>query len=139
MDTLCGIGLPELLLLALLAFVLIGPERSKSVALTAGRWLSRMMRSGWWKEFMQVTAALRDLPTTLVRMAELEETQAELRRTIRDLEQGAEIDFNAAGPTSSARQPAASEDPWGIAAPSARGRTPPPPAPSTPPEDGAAR
>lgn len=129
MDTLCGIGLPELLILALLAFVLIGPERTREVAVTAGRWLGRAMKSPWWKEFTQVTTALRDLPTTLVRMAELEEAQAELRRTLREIERESRVDIDeeiSAG-RSAPRPGVASADPWGIASLAPQTRPPSPP------------
>lgn len=93
MDTLCGIGLPELIILALLGFVVIGPERSREVALSLGRMLGAVMKSEWWGEVNHIAQAIRNLPTTLVRMAELEEslketeremqeTQDELRRTL---------------------------------------------------------
>ncbi len=129
MDTLCGIGLPELLILALLAFVLIGPERTREVAVTVGRWLGRAMKSPWWKEFMQVTTALRDLPTTLVRMAELEEAQAELRRTLREIEREGRIDLDEEISTGRAAPHSAvtSADPWGIASLAPQTHTPPPP------------
>ena len=105
MDTLCGIGLPELIILALLGFVVIGPERSKDVALRAGRFLRSIMKSPWWRDFNQVAQSLRDLPTTLVRMAELEEAQAELSKTVRDIGSEASIDFGT-----ETRQ----SNPWGL-------------------------
>lgn len=108
MDTLCGVGLPELLILALLGFVVIGPERSQELALKLGRLLSKVMRSPWFKEFQQITDALRNLPTTLVRMAELEEAQADIQRTISDIERDVRVDADA-GPSSQAIT-----DPWGI-------------------------
>jgi Sec-independent protein translocase protein TatA len=114
-DTLCGIGLPELIILALLGFVLIGPERSREVALKLGRFLRSMMTSAWWREFNQIRQALRDLPTTLVRMAEIEEVQAELKRTVGDIGQAATIDFSEGGKrTATGKQPERSGNPWGI-------------------------
>lgn len=115
MDTLCGVGLPELIILGLLGFVLIGPERSREVALKLGRFLRGLMTSTWWKEFNQIAQALRDLPTTLVRMAEIEEMQAELKRTVNDIGQATTIDFKEGGlrPAAS-RQPEGSGNPWGI-------------------------
>lgn len=127
MDTLCGIGLPELLILALLAFVLIGPERTREVAITLGRWLGRAMKSPWWREFTQVTTALRDLPTTLVRMAELEEAQAELRRTLREIEREGRVDEGALSGRTAPRPPqTSSTDPWGVASLSPADAPPPP-------------
>jgi len=92
MDTLCGIGLPELLVLALLAFILLGPERTREVALTLGRWLGGAMRSGWWREAQAIANAARDLPGALVRMAELEEAQSDLKRTFAEIERAAHAD-----------------------------------------------
>lgn len=111
MDTLCGIGLPELIIVLLIAFVAIGPERSREAALQLGRLLSRLMRSPWWREFNDVTSALRDLPTTLMRMAELEEAQEDLQRALHDIERETEIDLDGVG-----LKPASpgTADPWGI-------------------------
>jgi Sec-independent protein translocase protein TatA len=116
MDTLCGIGLPELVILALLGFVVIGPERSREVALQVGRWLRTLMQSPWWREFNQITDSIRNLPTTLVRMAELEETQQELQRTLSDIERDARVDINQRPTPASAASPTkeTAEDPWGI-------------------------
>lgn len=113
MDTFCGLGLPELIIIALLGFVLIGPDRTRELALQFGRILRRVMKSPWWREFNQVTDAMRNLPTTLVRMAELEETQAELQRELGDIERQtrAGLDLTADARTTASKQPA---NPWGI-------------------------
>jgi Sec-independent protein translocase protein TatA len=139
MDTLCGIGLPELVILALLGFVVIGPERSREVALQLGRWLRTLMQSEWWREFNQITDSIRNLPTTLVRMAELEETQQELRRTLQDIERDAKVDIDQRPAPTSAASPAEepSEDPWGIQTSQSTGPKQPGsrPAPPTPEAD----
>jgi Sec-independent protein translocase protein TatA len=126
LDTLCGIGLPEIIIIALVGFVLIGPERSQEVALRAGRFLRTLMRSSWWQDFNQVATAIRDLPNTLVRMAELEEAQADLRRTMTEIEDDITID----PPPNMIGRPDAITDPWGIRNASAQTqftpRTPPP-------------
>lgn len=108
MDTLCGVGLPEIIIVALLGFVVIGPDRSRDLALKLGRLLSRVMRSSWFAEFQQITNALRNLPTTLVRMAELEEAQADIQRTISDIERDTRVDVDLDG------EKQGISDPWGI-------------------------
>ncbi|MEJ2148629.1 MAG: hypothetical protein P8Z40_04025 [Chloroflexota bacterium] len=115
MDTICGVGLPELVILALLGFVVIGPERSREVALSAGRFLRKVMTSSWWKDFSSITRSLRDLPNTLVRMAEIEEAQADLERTMRDIEDLTRTDFSLSkdNPTA-AKGEEPITDPWGI-------------------------
>lgn len=96
MDTLCGFGLPEIIIILLLSFVLIGPERTQEVALNTGRLLRKVIRSEWWKEVNEITRAMKDLPTTLVRMAEIEETQKELRDTMREINDITREEFNGA-------------------------------------------
>lgn len=145
MDTFCGLGLPELVIIALIGFVLIGPERSRELALQLGRMLSRVMKSPWWREFNQVTDSLRNLPTTLVRMAELEEAQAEIQRELRDIEEQTRIeDFEGIGrpkPGQAKSSAEESADPWNIrgGGPPAASRTTPPQPPEPPgPEEEAA-
>ncbi len=133
MDTLCGIGLPEIIILVLVSFVFIGPERSRELALTLGRWLRRIMTSTWWREFNDVTNALRDLPNTLVRMSELEDS---LRQMKSDISQATQIDLDLDDPA--APQPASSDaitDPADIRNATARTSFPPE-NPPTPPEAG---
>jgi Sec-independent protein translocase protein TatA len=115
MDTLCGVGLPELVILALLGFVVIGPEHSREVALKLGRFIRKLTTSGSWGEFNQIIAAMRDLPGALVRMAELEETQAELQRTVTEFDRASsQFRFNARGAQTPAAGAAPSNNPWGI-------------------------
>ncbi len=92
MNTLCGIGIPELVLLVLVIFVVLGPERSRQAALELGRFLGKLLRSNWWREISEITQSLRDLPATLIRMAELEDMQSELRETLSDIQKSATLD-----------------------------------------------
>lgn len=131
MDTLCGVGLPELVIVALLGFVVIGPERSRELALKLGRLISKVMRSPWFSEFQQITNALRNLPTTLVRMAELEEAQADIQRTISDIERDTKIEIK---PDESQQ---GVSDPWGIRNAAAGTTFNPEPATSDAPDDSA--
>lgn len=115
----CGLGGPELVILALLLFVVFGPERTREVALAAGRFLGKLMRSEWWTDFTRMVDEIRNLPTTLVRMAELEETQAQLERTVSELK--GELDLDPERDMNS--------DPWGIENAVAQTTRPAPPSP----------
>jgi Sec-independent protein translocase protein TatA len=130
LDTICGIGLPELIILALVGFVVVGPDRSRQLALSLGRFLRTVLKSPWWKEFRQVSTALRDLPTTLVRMAELED---ELKTVRTDLNRATRIDFNRTMgvPENGEGMPGPdpNHDPWGVG-------TQPPPSPPSPSQPG---
>lgn len=127
MDTFCGIGLPELIIIALVGFVLIGPERTRELALQGGRMLRRVMKSPWWREFTQVTDAMRNLPTTLVRMAELEEVQAELQRELRDIDAQTRVNIDMDfGDSRTGKPPAsAATNPWDIPVPEESSAAPP--------------
>jgi Sec-independent protein translocase protein TatA len=109
----CGIGAPELLILALLAFVVVGPERTRQVAVWMGRVLRQVMRSEWWAEFNQMVHALRNMPETLVHLAELEEIQAQLQRSLEDIQE--QIDFSAVSDKPKPAERKVVDDPWGIA------------------------
>lgn len=71
--SLFGIGPLELLFIALLALLLIGPKDISQAARDAGRTLNRMYRSETWRALNRVSRSLRDLPGTLAREAELDE------------------------------------------------------------------
>jgi len=71
--SLFGIGPLELLFVALLALLLIGPKDISRTARSAGRALNRMYRSETWQALNRVSRSLRDLPGTLAREAELDE------------------------------------------------------------------
>jgi len=141
METLCGVGLPEMVIIALVGFVVVGPERSKEVALQAGRFLRKVLSSEWWGEFNQITTAIRDLPNTLVRLAELEEAQAEFKdvmgeinETEREIRRETRIKSGASKQSAASKKPDSagesevhepaegtiSTDPWDIANASAQ-------------------
>jgi Sec-independent protein translocase protein TatA len=124
-DTLCGIGLPELFILLLIGFVVLGPDRTRELAIAAGRWLGRLLRSPWWGEFNQIADAIRNLPTTLVRMAELEETQAELRQTMADINRETTFPQGSFVPSPPSKQAQPATDPWGISDATASATTAP--------------
>jgi Sec-independent protein translocase protein TatA len=133
----CGIGGPELLILALLVFVVVGPERTRQVAVGAGRLLGKAMRSEWWAEFNQMAHALRNLPATLVHLAELEEAQTQLQRSLEDIR--GQIDLSAVPGKPKPAQREVTSDPWDIANATAQtwirdqdGPAPPPDEPSEP-------
>ena len=97
-----------MIIVAIIGFVIIGPERSRELAVQAGRAIRTAMNSTWWRELTQVSSALRDLPTTLVRMAELED---ELKQVRTDLNRAAHP-LREPWPDQSSSVP--TNDPWGI-------------------------
>ena len=82
MNTIFGIGFPELIFIFILVVVLIGPERTKEAAQKAGKALGKILRSQWWADLQMIQKNIRDLPNTLVRMAEIEEIQNDLKQSL---------------------------------------------------------
>ncbi len=97
-----GIGAPELIFVIIIALIVLGPKDMQKAGRTIGRWLNQVVQSDGWKAFQQTSRELRNLPTNLMREAnmELAETERELRKA---------TDFHlpppAAPPTPSPVQP----------------------------------
>lgn len=86
MNTIFGIGFAELAIIGILVIVLIGPERTQEAAQKAGRALGKLLRSQWWSDFQSIQKNIRDLPNTLVRMAEIEELQEDLKQSLNSIQ-----------------------------------------------------
>ena len=76
-----GIGPQELFFIVLIAIIVLGPKDMQKAGKTVGRWLNQVMRSDGWKAFQRASKEIRNLPTNLMREANLEE----LRNMDRDI------------------------------------------------------
>jgi sec-independent protein translocase protein TatB len=70
-----GIGPMELMLIVALALILLGPKDMAKAGKTIGAWLNNLVRSDTWKVMRETTKTVRNLPTQLMREANLEEMQ----------------------------------------------------------------
>ncbi len=79
-----GIGAQELIFIVIIALIVLGPKDMQKAGRTIGRWLNKMIRSDGWKAFQQTSREIRNLPTTLMREANLEmaETEKEIRKSV---------------------------------------------------------
>ena len=68
-----GIGAQELFFIVLIAIIVLGPKDMQKAGKTVGRWLNRFMRSDGWKAFQRASREIRNLPTNLMREANLED------------------------------------------------------------------
>ena len=77
-----GIGAPELVFVIIIALIVLGPKDMQKAGRSIGRWLNQVVQSDGWKAFQQTSRELRDLPTNLMREANMEiaETERELRK-----------------------------------------------------------
>ena len=79
-----GIGPSELVFIILIAIIILGPKDMQKAGRTIGRWLNQLVRSEGWKMFQRTSHEIRNLPTSLMREANMEmmEAEKELRRTL---------------------------------------------------------
>ncbi len=85
MDGIFGIGIPEILIVIVLALIILGPQDMVKTARKLGRWVYRVYHSPTWRMIMSTSQELRELPTKFVREAGLEDTVAEIKNTTADV------------------------------------------------------
>lgn len=78
-----NIGIPELIVILVLALVILGPRDMVTTARKLGHWVNRVVRSPFWKELMGISQEMRDLPTRIVRDARLEDIEQMNEETMR--------------------------------------------------------
>jgi sec-independent protein translocase protein TatB len=106
-----GIGASELIFILIIAIIVLGPRDMQKAGRTVGRWLNQFIRSDGWKALQRASREIRNLPTTLMREANLDELQ-QVNQEIRN-----NIDPRPQTPASSTR------------------RNAPPPSPPAPPAE----
>jgi sec-independent protein translocase protein TatB len=79
-----GIGAPELIFIIVIALILLGPKDMQKAGKTIGVWLNNLVRSDGWRLFQRTSRELRNLPTNLMREANLDlrNVERDLRNTI---------------------------------------------------------
>ncbi len=77
-----GIGPSELAFIVILAIIILGPKDMQKAGRTVGRWLNQLIRSDGWKALQRASREIRNLPTNLMREANMEELRG-LEKDIR--------------------------------------------------------
>jgi Sec-independent protein translocase protein TatA len=119
-----GIGPLELAFILLIVLLVIGPKDLEKTARALGRGLNSIVKSDLFRTVQQVGRELQNLPTELMREANLEESQKDLQQIGKDLQQSLDI---------GAQRDTAIKSAW---TPDAAGPTlnsPPPPSIAPPP------
>ncbi|MGB9668746.1 MAG: Sec-independent protein translocase subunit TatA/TatB [Anaerolineales bacterium] len=68
-----GIGPLEFFFILLIALIVLGPSDMVKTGRMIGRFLNKLVRSPTWKTIQKATQEIKQLPTTLMREANLEE------------------------------------------------------------------
>lgn len=74
-----GIGPLELLFIALIAIIVLGPRDLARIARSSGRFLNKIYRSEAWSTLTRASRDIRNLPNKLAREAALEELDQTIR------------------------------------------------------------
>ena len=74
-----GVGPLEIILVIILALVVLGPQDMVISARKIGAWIRKMVRSPMWREIMETSREIREIPTTLIRDSGIEEAMTELK------------------------------------------------------------
>ena len=64
-----GIGMSELVFIAIIALIVLGPKDMQKAGKTIGKFLRDIVTSDGWKMFQQTSRELRTLPNRLMREA----------------------------------------------------------------------
>jgi sec-independent protein translocase protein TatB len=77
-----GIGPSELFFIIIIALIILGPKDMQKAGKTLGRWLNNFIRSDSWKALQETSREVRNIPTRLMREANMEiaETEKELNK-----------------------------------------------------------
>lgn len=77
-----GIGPSELIFIIVIALIVLGPKDMQKAGKTIGQYLNKLVKSDGWKAFQRTSRELRNLPTNLMREAniDLAETEKEIRK-----------------------------------------------------------
>ena len=78
-----GIGPQDLNVILIIALIVLGPKDMQKAGKTIGKWLNDLVHSDGWKLFQTTSREIRNLPTNLMREANLEEFK-DLDRAVRD-------------------------------------------------------
>jgi Sec-independent protein translocase protein TatA len=88
-----GIGPLELVFVLIIALIIFGPNDIVRAARTLGKFMRNVVTSDGWKAFQQAQKGMKDLPTTLMREAGMEDEDLlemtgmkNLRETTQDFE-----------------------------------------------------
>jgi len=73
-----GIGTPEIVIILVIIFLVLGPEDLEKTGKTVGKWINKLTRSEGWSAVRSISREVRGLPSRLAREAELDTLKDQL-------------------------------------------------------------
>lgn len=86
-----GVGPQELAFILLIALLIIGPKDLAKTARTLGRTLNSIVKSDNYRMIQRASQELRQLPTQMMRDANLEESLKEIKQTGNEIQGAFEV------------------------------------------------
>lgn len=131
-----GIGAPELIFIIIIALIVLGPTDMQKAGKTIGTWLNNLVRSDGWRLFQRTSRELRNLPTNLMREANLDlhEVERDLRNRIEPPSTDGPRAATPSSPVDPAPPPKPSLDPTPTSSNPPETNPVPKPKPATPPD-----
>ena len=80
---------------------MLGPKDMQKAGKTIGQWLNKLVRSDGWKVFQQTSREIRNLPTQMMKEAnlDLKQTEEDIRNSINPKPQRTRTPVPASSPT----------------------------------------
>lgn len=82
-----GVGPLEIVFIVIIALIIFGPNDIIRAGKTMGRFMRKVVTSDAWRAFQQASKGMRDIPTTLMREAGLEENDLRELSGMKDFEE----------------------------------------------------
>lgn len=79
-----GIGSLELLLIAVIAVIVLGPKGMVNGAREAGKAIRKVVHSPLWRDVVDTSREIREFPRKIIREAGIEQDLEDLRRSTRE-------------------------------------------------------
>ena len=92
-----GVGPLELLILAVIALLVLGPKGLTDLGRKTGRFIRQITRSPFWQDIVNASRDINDLPGKLMREADLEDDLMNIQKTTAPPEDDAKPTTGKAG------------------------------------------
>ena len=90
-----NVGILEVFLILVLAFIVLGPNKAIKTAGDIGRWIKDFVKSPLWKQLLSTSNELRDLPNRIMDEAEIKNTIEDLGHSSKEISKGLnQVQFN---------------------------------------------
>ncbi len=78
-----NVGALEFFFILLLAFLVLGPKKTVEVAGEVGRWIKEFVKSPIWRDIVNTSRDIKDMPRKIMDDVEIQKTLEEIERSTR--------------------------------------------------------